>query len=162
MIRVGLGYDSHRLVKGRPLVLGGVCIPWGKGLDGHSDADVLVHAVIDALLGAAGRENIGERFPDTDPAYLGADSMLRLGEVWGEIFQAGYRLGNLDCVILAEEPRLAPYLPEMRRRLSEVLGTPESTVSVKPKTGEAVGAVGRGETMAALAVVLLQAPAGTC
>ena len=162
MIRVGLGYDSHRLVKGRPLVLGGVCIPWGKGLDGHSDADVLVHAVIDALLGAAGRENIGERFPDTDPAYLGANSMLRLGEVWGEIFQAGYRLGNLDCVILAEEPRLAPYLPEMRRRLSEVLGTPESTVSVKPKTGEAVGAVGRGETMAALAVVLLQAPAGTC
>jgi len=162
VIRVGLGYDSHRLVKGRPLVLGGVCIPWGKGLDGHSDADVLVHAVIDALLGAAGRENIGERFPDTDPAYLGANSMLRLGEVWGEIFQAGYRLGNLDCVILAEEPRLAPYLPEMRRRLSEVLGTPESTVSVKPKTGEAVGAVGRGETMAALAVVLLQAPAGTC
>jgi 2-C-methyl-D-erythritol 2,4-cyclodiphosphate synthase len=158
MIRIGLGYDSHRLDPGRPLVVGGVRVPWEKGLAGHSDADVLVHAVIDALLGASGRGNIGERFPDTDPAHCGADSLELLAGVWRELSGAGYEIGNLDCVIQAEEPRLAPYLPEMRRRLSETLGAPLSSVNVKPKTAEGMGAVGRGEGMAALAVVLLHNP----
>jgi 2-C-methyl-D-erythritol 2,4-cyclodiphosphate synthase len=119
---------------------------------------VLVHAVIDALLGAAGQGTIGERFPDDDPSYRGADSLELLAGVWRELSGAGYEIGNLDCVIHAEGPRLAPYLPEMRRRLSETLGIPESDVSVKPKTGEAMGAIGRGEGMAALAVVLLHCP----
>lgn len=157
-MRIGLGYDSHRLVRGRPLVLGGVTIPWEMGLSGHSDADVLVHAVIDALLGAAGRDNIGERFPDTDPAYRNADSLALLGDVWRELRGDGYRLANLDCVILAERPRLTPHLAEMRRRISEVLGAPEWAVNVKPKTGEGIGAVGRGEGIAAMAVVLIEPP----
>jgi len=142
--RIGLGFDSHRFVKGRPLVLGGVKIPFEFGLDGHSDADALVHAIIDALLGATGRGNIGERFPDTDPAYAGADSCALLGEVWRELTADGWQVVNLDCVVIAESPRLGPHLAAMRSRLAELLGVTSAEVSVKPKTAEGLGFVGPG------------------
>jgi 2-C-methyl-D-erythritol 2,4-cyclodiphosphate synthase len=165
--RIGLGFDSHRFVRGRPLVLGGVKIPFEFGLDGHSDADALVHAVIDALLGATGRGNIGERFPDTDPAYAGADSCALLGEVWRELAADGWRVVNLDCVVIAESPRLEPHLAAMRGRLAELLGLTPAEVSVKPKTAEGLGPIGpsrpdrrpdpreRESGLAAMAVVLM-------
>jgi len=158
VFRVGIGFDSHRFTRERPLVLGGVDIPVVEGLSGHSDADVLTHAVIDALLGASGRGNIGERFPDDDPAYAGADSLTLLEEVWRELSHDGYSVVNLDCVLITEKPRLAPYLAAIRARLASVLGTEDGAVSVKPKTAEGMGSLGRAEGMAVTAVVMLKGP----
>lgn len=158
-IRVGLGFDSHLFVAGRPLVLGGVRIPFELGLAGHSDADALTHAVIDALLGATGRGNIGERFPDSDPAYRDADSLSLLGEVWAELAKDGYRVVNVDCVLITEKPRLSPHLGLMSQRLAAAVGADAGRVSVKPKTTEGLGLVGRpGEGLAAMVVVLIDRP----
>lgn len=153
--RVGHGYDVHRLVSGRALVLGGVTIPWEKGLLGHSDADVALHAVMDAVLGALGQGDIGGLFPDTDPAYAGADSRALLRQVAARMTQAGYVLGNLDVTILAQKPRLAAYIPEMVRRIAEDLGATPQQVNVKATTEEGLGFTGRGEGIAAHAVALI-------
>ena len=154
--RVGLGHDTHRLVAGRPLLLGGVRIEHPTGLDGHSDADVLLHAVTDALLGAAGLGDIGELFPDTDPQYQGADSARFLTETLARVRQVGWQLVNLDCTIHAQRPKLSTYKPAIKQRLSELLQIPADAVNVKAKTGERVGPVGREEAMCADAVVLIQ------
>ncbi|OUN97056.1 2-C-methyl-D-erythritol 2,4-cyclodiphosphate synthase [Pseudoflavonifractor sp. An44] len=154
-MRVGHGYDVHRLVEGRKLILGGVEIPWEKGLLGHSDADVLVHAVMDALLGAAGLWDIGHAFPDNDPAYAGIDSMLLLARVRDMLTEKGYTVGNVDATILAQRPKLAGYIPQMRRNIAQVLGVEEDCVNVKATTEEGLGFTGSGEGMAAHAVALL-------
>ena len=155
MMRVGHGYDVHRLVEGRKLILGGVEIPWEKGLLGHSDADVLVHAVMDALLGAAGLWDIGHAFPDNDPAYAGIDSMLLLARVRDMLTEKGYTVGNVDATILAQRPKLAGYIPQVRRNIAQVLGAEEDCVNVKATTEEGLGFTGSGEGMAAHAVALL-------
>ncbi len=155
MIRIGHGYDVHKLTEGRDLILGGVTIPHSLGLLGHSDADVLLHAVADALLGALALGDIGQHFPDTDPAYKGADSLKLLGHVAGLIAQHGYRVGNLDAVILAQKPKLAPHIPQMRENIAQVLGIPVSAVSVKATTEERLGFTGREEGISAHCVVLL-------
>lgn len=155
MMRVGHGYDVHRLVEGRKLILGGVAIPWEKGLLGHSDADVLVHAVMDALLGAAGLWDIGHAFPDNDPAYAGIDSMLLLARVRDMLTEKGYTVGNVDATILAQRPKLASHIPQMRRNIAQVLGVEEDCVNVKATTEEGLGFTGSGEGMAAHAVALL-------
>ena len=155
MMRVGHGYDVHRLVEGRKLILGGVEIPWEKGLLGHSDADVLVHAVMDALLGAAGLWDIGHAFPDNDPAYAGIDSMLLLARVRDMLTEKGYTVGNVDATILAQRPKLAGYIPQMRRNIAQVLGVEEDCVNDKATTEEGLGFTGSGEGMAAHAVALL-------
>ena len=139
MFRIGHGYDVHRMIKGRPLILGGVRIPFERGLDGHSDADVLTHAVMDAVLGAAGLGDIGLHFPDTDPAYAGADSIVLARDVYALISGLGYAIGNIDSTVIAQRPRLAPYTDEMRRRLAETFGTDPSAVSVKATTEEGLG-----------------------
>jgi len=154
-MRIGIGYDVHRLAEGRALVLGGVSIPFFRGLLGHSDADVLTHAVMDALLGAAAAGDIGALFPDTDPAYEGADSIALLKRVAGHIRALGYGVVNVDSVVVAQRPKLAPYIPEMRRRISEALGIPEDAVSVKATTEEGLGFTGAGEGIAAQAVALI-------
>ncbi len=159
-MRVGCGYDSHRLVAGRPLVLGGVDIPFERGLDGWSDADVLTHAVIDALCGAAGLGDIGTLFPPGDPRYQGISSLQLLETVVGMARERNMSVVNVDVTIVAEEPRLAPYAGEMRRRLGEVLRVSDDCVSVKAKTNEHMGFVGRGEGIAAIAVAAV-AVAGT-
>jgi 2-C-methyl-D-erythritol 2,4-cyclodiphosphate synthase len=153
--RVGLGHDIHRLAPGRRLVLGGVDIEFDKGPVGHSDADVLLHAVTDALLGAAGLGDIGQWFPDTDEKWKDADSADLLRTTVGEIRTRGWNIVNLDCTVSAERPKLTPYKPQIARRLAELLGTELEAVNVKAKTGEQVGPVGRGEAIAADAVVLL-------
>jgi len=150
--RVGIGYDSHRFGAGRPLILGGVLIPHDRGLTGHSDADVLTHAVIDALLGAAGLTDIGALFPDTEAAYAGADSIGLLGEVAGRL---GAPVGNVDATVVLERPRLGPHREAMRARLAEALGVPAGRVNVKATTNEGMGFVGREEGVAALAVAVL-------
>lgn len=155
-MRIGHGYDVHRLVEGRALVLGGVRIPFEKGLDGHSDADVLTHAVMDALLGAAAMGDIGKLFPDTDDRYLGADSIALLREVDRRLTEAGYRLGNLDVTVIAQRPKLAPYINQMRQNLAAVLRTELQNVSVKATTEEHLGFTGSGEGIAAHAVCLLE------
>lgn len=155
MMRVGHGYDVHRLVEGRKLILGGVEIPWEKGLLGHSDADVLVHAVMDALLGAAGLWDIGHAFPDNDPAYAGIDSMLLLARVRDMLTEKGYTVGNVDATILAQRPKLAGHIPQMRRNIAQVLEVEEDCVNVKATTEEGLGFTGSGEGMAAHAVALL-------
>ena len=156
MIRVGLGYDVHKLVEGRKLILGGVDIPYEKGLLGHSDADVLLHAITDALFGAAALGDIGSHFPDTDPLYKGADS-LKLLEVCGEeLRENGWKIGNIDAVIVAQRPKLLPYVPQMRENIARVLGIDISQVSVKGKTEEGLGFTGSGEGMAVHAVCLLE------
>ena len=155
-MRIGHGYDVHRLASGRRLILGGVDIPWEKGLLGHSDADVLTHAVMDALLGAAGLWDIGHAFPDTDPAYEGADSLLLLDRVMEMLSERGYRVGNVDATILAQRPRLAPHIPQMRSNLAAHLGVGEDRVNVKATTEEGLGFTGAGEGMAAHAVALLE------
>lgn len=157
MNRIGIGYDAHRLVEGRPLVIGGVNIDYDKGLEGHSDADVLVHAVMDALLGAAAMEDIGTLFPDTDPAYLGADSLQLLGRVGEKIQNAGYAVLNVDAIIIAQQPRMREYIPQMRENIARVLGLGVSRVNVKATTTEGLGFTGRGEGIAAQAAVLLSA-----
>jgi 2-C-methyl-D-erythritol 2,4-cyclodiphosphate synthase len=149
---VGIGYDSHRLAEGRALVIGGVQIPHEMGLEGHSDADVLTHAVIDALLGAAGLGDIGQHFPDTDERYRGADSIPLLGEVMKLLAGEGLQVLNVDCTLVMERPKIAPYKQQIRARLAQVLGLPERRVNVKASTGERIGFVGREEGVAALAV----------
>ena len=155
-MRIGHGYDVHRLVEGRALVLGGVRIPFEKGLDGHSDADVLTHAVMDALLGAAAMGDIGKLFPDTDDRYLGADSIALLREVDRRLTETGYRLGNLDVTVIAQRPKLAPYINQMRQNLAAALHTELQNVSVKATTEEHLGFTGSGEGIAAHAVCLLE------
>jgi 2-C-methyl-D-erythritol 2,4-cyclodiphosphate synthase len=152
----GIGYDSHRLLAGRALKLGGVEIPHDRGLDGHSDADVLAHAVIDALLGAAGLGDIGEHFPDSDERFRDADSMQLLASVVATVVAAGMRIVNVDCTVVMERPKLSPYRGEIRRRLAAVVGLEEQRVNVKASTGEGIGFVGRGEGVAALAVASLE------
>jgi len=154
-IRVGLGQDAHRLVVGRPLILGGVEIPSANGPAGHSDADVLLHAVTDSLLGALGLGDIGEWFPNSDPQWKGAASDLFVIEAVKEIQKRGWGITNLDCTISAEQPKLTPHKPAIRKRLSELLKIAEDCINVKAKTGELVGPVGRGEAMTAEAIVLL-------
>jgi len=156
-VRIGQGFDAHALVKGRKLVVGGVGIPFDKGLAGHSDADVLVHAVCDALLGAAALGDIGRHFPDTDPKYKNADSRVLLREVAAKVREAGFSIANIDATIIAEAPRMALHLPAMAANLAEDLGIQPGQVNVKAKTAERLGAIGRGEGIAAEAVVLLQA-----
>ena len=155
-LRVGHGYDVHRLVEGRALILGGVTVPFDRGLLGHSDADVLTHAVMDALLGAAALGDIGKLFPDSDAAYAGADSMLLLRRVTALLREHGWQVGNVDATVVAQTPRLAPYIPEMRRRLAEAMGLDVDCVSVKATTEERLGFTGSGEGMAAHAVALIE------
>jgi 2-C-methyl-D-erythritol 2,4-cyclodiphosphate synthase len=153
--RVGIGYDIHRLVEGRKLILAGVEIPFPKGLLGHSDSDVLTHAICDAILGAAALGDIGTHFPDTDARYGGASSLDLLARVVELITERGYRVANVDAVVMAERPTLRPHIPGMRERLASALRVDVDSVSVKAKTGEGLGSVGRGEAMAAHAVALL-------
>ena len=155
-MRVGIGHDTHRLAEGRPLLLGGVRVEHGRGLVGHSDADVVLHALTDALLGAAGLGDIGDAYPDTDPAWAGADSRLFLGETLARLNQAGWRVVNVDVVVFAQEPRLGPVKADIRRRLAQLLGVAADAVNVKAKTGELVGPVGRGEAISCHAVVLIE------
>ena len=155
-MRVGIGHDTHRLVEGRPLVLGGLRITHTHGLAGHSDADVVLHAVADALLGAAALGDIGEVFPDTDPQYRGADSAVLVREVVARIHAAGWQPVNVDLVIHAERPKLGPHKLAMRDRIADLLGIAPNVVSVKAKTGESVGPIGRGEAISCEAVVLIE------
>ncbi len=155
-MRIGHGYDVHRITDGRKLILCGITIPWEKGLLGHSDADVAVHALMDALLGACALGDIGLWFPDSDPAYAGADSMGLLRIVAEKVTLSGYRLSNGDITILAQRPKLAPYIPKMRERLAEALGAELGQISVKATTEEGLGFTGSGEGIAAHAVVLLE------
>lgn len=155
-MRIGQGYDVHRLKEGRKLILGGVEIPWERGLDGHSDADVLVHAVMDALLGAAALGDIGKLFPDTDEQYRGADSLKLLSVVGERLRENGWRVENIDSTIVAQRPKLAPYLPQMAANMAAVLGLQADQVSVKATTEEKLGFTGSGEGMAAQAVCLLE------
>ncbi len=154
-IRIGEGWDIHQLVEGRKLILGGVEIPHTKGLLGHSDADALLHAITDALLGAAALGDIGKHFPDTDAQYLGADSTVLLAKVAADIRTLGYAIGNVDSTIIAQAPKLAPYIVPMRERIAAVLGVDVGQVNVKAKTAEKMGPVGEGRAMEARAVVLL-------
>ncbi len=156
-MRVGLGYDVHRLVEGRALVLGGVNIPYQKGLLGHSDADVLTHAIMDSLLGAAGAGDIGRHFPDSDPCYKGISSLVLLSRVREILAQKGFEVGNIDAVILAQAPRLAPFLEEMKTRVAEALRIGPAQVNVKATTTEGLGFTGAGEGIAAYATSLILA-----
>lgn len=155
-MRIGHGYDVHRLAPDRALILGGVHIPHPQGLLGHSDADVLVHAVMDALLGAAALGDIGKLFPDTDPQYKGIDSLLLLAQVRERITAAGYEIGNIDVTVIAQRPKLAPHIPEMRGNLCRVLGLGEDQINIKATTEEHLGFTGREEGMACHAVCLLK------
>ena len=155
-MRVGLGYDSHRLEAGRKFIIGGVEIPFEKGLMGHSDADVLAHAITDALLGAAALGNIGQHFPDTDPEYKDADSLRLLKASLNMVEDAGYRLVNLDATIIAQAPKLNPHIDTIRGSLADCLDVPAGAISVKAKTGEGVGPEGRGESVSVHAVVLIE------
>lgn len=156
MMRIGQGFDVHQLVEGRPCIIGGVTIPYEKGLLGHSDADVLLHAIADALLGAIGEGDIGRHFPDTDPAFKDADSVALLRHVWGLVKERGYRLGNVDATIIAQAPKMAPYIPRMRDVIAGVLEAEDlSQVNIKATTTEKLGFPGRGEGIASQAVCLL-------
>jgi len=154
-VRVGLGYDAHQLVEGRPLILGGVAIPYHLGLLGHSDADVLTHAIGDALLGAVGAGDLGGHFPDKDPAYKDISSLILLERIMAMVRDRGFVPVNVDATVVAEKPRLAPHLPEMRARLAPILGLAPEDVNLKATTTEHLGFAGRGEGMAAYAVVLV-------
>ena len=150
-----MGYDVHKLTEGRKLILGGVDIPWEKGLLGHSDADVLIHAVMDALLGAAALGDIGKHFPDTDPAYKGISSVKLLVHVAGLLREHGYEVGNIDATIIAQKPKMAPHIPQMRKNMEEALGIPESKINVKATTEEGLGFTGSGEGISSQAICLL-------
>jgi 2-C-methyl-D-erythritol 2,4-cyclodiphosphate synthase len=156
MFRVGLGYDIHRLKKGRPLFLGGMKIPFAKGLDGHSDADALLHAIIDALLGAAGLPDIGHYFPPSDPAIKGIASAQMLAKAASEVERLGYQVVNVDAVLIAEAPKIAPYREAMRQTIAHALNLSPDRVQIKGKTNEGLGDIGKGRAMAAQAVVLLK------
>ena len=155
-MRIGHGYDVHRLVENRKLILGGVEVPYEKGLLGHSDADVLTHAVMDALLGAAGLGDIGRHFPDTDDRFLGADSLELLRQVCGMLSERGYRVGNVDVTVIAQRPKLAGFIPAMRENLAAVMGLRQEDVSVKATTEEKLGFTGEGLGIAAHAVALIE------
>lgn len=155
IMRIGTGYDVHKLVEGRKLILGGVTIPYELGLDGHSDADVITHAIMDALLGAAALGDIGQHFPDNDPAYEGADSIRLLQEVGNILAKEGYTIGNIDSTIIAQKPKLMNFLPEMRKNVADALGIDISQVSIKATTEEHLGFTGRGEGISSQAVALL-------
>jgi 2-C-methyl-D-erythritol 2,4-cyclodiphosphate synthase len=156
MIKTGLGYDIHRLVKGRPFLLGGVKIPFSKGEDGHSDGDALAHAVCDALLGASALSDIGELFPASNPAYKGADSMKLLRDVFSLIKDNGWKVVNLDCVIICEKPTVLPFRDDIRKSLAKTLEVPNDCVFVKGKTAEGMGPVGKGKAVEVLAQCLLE------
>ena len=155
-MRIGHGYDVHRLVEGRDLILGGVKIDYEKGLLGHSDADVLLHAVSDALLGAAGLGDIGRHFPDTDPKYKGADSLELLREVYRKISEKGYRVGNIDVTMIAQRPKLKDFIPQMQENIAAAVGVTSDRVNVKATTEEKLGFTGTGEGMSCHAVCLLE------
>ncbi len=154
-IRIGEGWDTHALVPGRKLIIGGVEVPHSTGLLGHSDADVLLHAIIDALLGAAGLGDIGSHFSDTDAKFKGADSMVLLVDAARLVTERGYKIGNIDSTVIAQAPKLASYIPAMRQRIADALGLDSSRVNVKAKTAEKLGPVGQGLSMEARAVALL-------
>ncbi len=155
-MRIGQGYDVHRLTEGRKLIIGGVEIPHEKGLDGHSDADVLIHAIMDALLGAAALGDIGVLFPDTDDAYKGADSMELLAEVREAILEEGYAISNIDATIIAQAPKMRPYIDQMRENIAKVLNIGQNQVNIKATTEEKLGFTGRKEGISAIAVSLLE------
>ncbi|MFE8698577.1 2-C-methyl-D-erythritol 2,4-cyclodiphosphate synthase [Cytobacillus sp. FJAT-53684] len=156
MFRIGQGFDVHQLTEGRPLIIGGIEIPYEKGLAGHSDADVLLHTVADACLGAIGEGDIGRHFPDTDPAFKDADSAKLLEHVWMLVKEKGYELVNADCTIIAQKPKMAPYIEQMRVRIAELLETERENINVKATTTEQLGFTGRGEGIASQVAVLLQ------
>lgn len=155
-MRIGFGYDVHQLVEGRKLIVGGVEIPHVKGLLGHSDADVLIHAVCDALLGAANLGDIGHLFPDTDNAYLGIDSKILLSRVMEVLEEHGYKLGNIDCTLCAQRPKIAPHIPAMKTAMAKAMHCEESAISIKATTTEHLGFVGKEEGMSAYAVALIE------
>ncbi len=155
MFRIGQGFDVHQLVEGRPLIIGGITIPYEKGLAGHSDADVLLHTVSDACLGAIGEGDIGRHFPDTDPNFKDADSAKLQQHVWNLVKEKGYRLGNIDCTIIAQKPKMAPYIEQIRARIADLLEADPALVNVKATTTEQLGFAGRGEGIAAQATILL-------
>lgn len=155
-MRIGHGYDVHRLVEDRKLIIGGVEIPWEKGLLGHSDADVLLHAIADALLGALAMGDIGKHFPDTDPAFKGADSMKLLAHVVALVRERGYQVGNLDATIIAQKPKMAPHIATMRENIARVCGVEQDRINVKATTEEGLGFTGTGEGISAHAVVLME------
>ena len=155
-MRIGMGYDVHKLTKDRELILGGVKIPWEMGLLGHSDADVLIHAVMDALLGAAALGDIGKHFPDTDPAYKGISSILLLQHVTRLIEEHGFRIGNVDATIIAQKPKMAPHIPQMRKNMAQAMNIEESRLNIKATTEEGLGFTGRCEGIASQAVCLLE------
>lgn len=155
MFRIGLGHDTHRLEEGRPLIIGGVSIEHTHGAVAHSDGDVLLHALTDALLGALAWGDIGEWFPDTDPAFAGADSSQLLTDVYQRVRKAGWLVGNVDCTVFAQRPKLSPYKQAIRERIAQLVSLPTDCVNVKAKTGERVGPIGREEALSADAVVLL-------
>lgn len=156
MFRIGQGFDVHQLTEGRPLILGGITIPYEKGLLGHSDADVLLHTVTDAVLGAIGEGDIGRHFPDTDPEFKDADSAKLLEHIWSLVENRGYELVNADCTIIAQKPKMAPYIEQMKKRIAELLKATPDQVNVKATTTEKLGFTGRGEGIASQAVVLLK------
>lgn len=156
MFRIGQGFDVHQLTEGRPLIIGGITIPYEKGLLGHSDADVLLHTVSDACLGAIGEGDIGKHFPDTDPNFKDADSAKLMEHVWQLVKEKGYELVNADCTIIAQKPKMAPYIEQMRERIAELLEATPEQINVKATTTEKLGFTGRGEGIASQAVVLLK------
>jgi len=154
-MKIGIGYDIHRLVTGRKLVLGGVEIPFEKGLSGHSDADVLTHSICDAILGALGKGDIGRHFPDTDAKYKDISSLILLGKVFEIMTKANFQVNNLDSVIIAQSPRLSPYIEEMKKNVSRVLNSNQEVINIKATTNEGLGLIGQGEGIAAYAIVSL-------
>ncbi len=155
-MRIGFGYDVHALTSDRPLIVGGVCIPHNKGAQGHSDADVLIHAIIDSLLGAAGMRDIGYHFPDSDPQYKNADSKILLKKTITMLHEGGYTIGNIDCTVSLQSPKISPYVPQMLDVLCEVMQISKNRLSIKAKTSEHLGFIGRGEGIAAHAVALVK------
>jgi len=155
MLRIGQGYDVHAFAEGRPCIIGGIEIPYERGLLGHSDADVLLHAISDAILGALGLGDIGRHYPDTDPAYKDADSLKLLQDVWAKATERGYVMGNVDATIIAQAPKMAPYIPQMQEKIAHALACELERINVKATTSEKLGFTGRGEGIAALAVVCL-------
>ncbi|MDW0109968.1 2-C-methyl-D-erythritol 2,4-cyclodiphosphate synthase [Sporosarcina aquimarina] len=155
MIRIGQGFDVHEFAEGRPLIIGGITIPHSKGLIGHSDADVLLHTVTDAALGAIGKGDIGHHFPDTDEAFKDADSAVLLQKVWALVEEEGYQLGNIDCTIMAQQPKMAPHIEEIKNRVASLLNAKPEQVNIKATTTEKLGFVGREEGIATLAAILL-------